>query len=249
MSLSHAELLKLKRWNTPTIANAIEQVSRADPLALANLEEARDFLPEMGPMVGYAMTVVISGGDPQPKRAQPDNFQRYREYLASRPGPKIVVVQDADKPRCFGAFWGEVGANHARALGCVGTITDGAVRDLAEMKNAGFKALARRLAVSHAHTWPLRWGVNVEVFGVRVKPGDLLHADLHGFTIIPQDAQSRLLEAARFMDDNECTALLPLSRGAAGQGTKEILANLKRGDARFAAAARREFGRGTEWKG
>ncbi len=249
MSLSHAELLKLKRWNTPTIANAIEQVSRADLLTLANLEEARDFMPEMGPMVGYAMTVVISGGDPQPKRAQPDNFQRYREYLASRPGPKIVVVQDADKPRCFGAFWGEVGANHARALGCVGTITDGAVRDLAEMKNAGFKALARRLAVSHAHTWPLRWGVNVEVFGTRVKPGDLLHADLHGFTIIPRDAQSRLLEAARFMDDNECTALLPASRGAAGQSTKKILANLKRGDARFAAATRHHYGRGTEWKG
>jgi regulator of RNase E activity RraA len=248
MSLSHADLLKLKRWNTPTIANAIEQVSRVDPLALSNLEEARDFMPEMGAMVGYAMTVLISGSDPRAKREHPKNFQRYREYLASRPGPKIVVIQDADRPRCHGAFWGEIGANHARALGCIGTITDGAIRDLAEMKNAGFKALARRLAVSHAHTWPLRWGIEVDVFGTRVKPGQLLHADLHGFTIIPNDAQSRLLEAARFMDDNECSALLPASRGAAGHSLKEILANMKRGDARFAAAARRKFGRGTEWK-
>ncbi len=246
MPLTHAELLKLKRWNTPTIANAIEQVSRVDPIGLSNLEEAHDFMPEMGPMIGYAMTVVISGRDPQPKRAEPECFQRYREYLASRPGPKIVVIQDADKPHCHGAFWGEIGANHARALGCVGTITDGAIRDLAEMKNSGFKALARRLAVSHAHTWPLRWGVEVEIFGTKVKPGDLLHADVHGFTIIPKDAQPRLLEAARFMDDNECAALLPASRGAAGRSFKETLAAMKSGDARFAAAARRKFGRSTE---
>jgi regulator of RNase E activity RraA len=249
MPLSHAELLKLKRWNSPTIANAIEQLTRADPLTLANLEEARDFMPEMGPMIGTAMTVVISGGDTRPKREHPENFQRYREYLASVAGPKIVVVQDLDRPRCYGAFWGEVGANHARALGCVGTITDGAVRDLHEMKNAGLKAIARRLAVSHAHTWPLRWGVEVEVFGTRVRPGDLVHADLHGFTIIPRDAQKRLLEAARFMDDNECDALIPASRGASGRSTREILTAMQRGDAKFGAAARRKFGRATEWKG
>ncbi len=249
MPLPHSELLKLKRWNTPTIANAIEQVSHADPLTLSNLEEARDFMPEMGPMVGYAMTVVMAGSSPKPKLEHPENFQRYREYLASRPGPKIVVVQDADKPRCLGAFWGEIGANHARALGCVGTITDGAIRDLAEMKNAGFKALARRLAVSHAHTWPLAWGIEVEVFGTTVKPGQLIHADLHGFTIIPKGAEARVLEAARFMDDHECAVLLPASRGAAGQPIKKILANLKRGDVRFGEAAHRKFGRGTEWKG
>ena len=247
MSLSHSELLKLKRWNTPTIANAVEQLTRSDPLTLANLEEVRDFMPETGPMVGLAMTVVISGSDPRVKREQPANFQLYREYLASVAGPKIVVVQDLDRPRCYGAFWGEVGANHARALGCVGTITDGAVRDLAEMKNAGFKALARRLAVSHAHTWPLCWGVEVEVFGTRVKAGDLLHADQHGFTIVPRDAQKRLLETARFMDDHECDSLIHVSRGAAGRGTKEILAAMKRGDARFGAAARRKFGRRGEF--
>ena len=78
--------------------------------------------------------------------------------------------------------------------------------------------------------------------GVRELPGDLLHADIHGFTVIPQDAQARLLEAARFMDDNECDELLPASRGAAGRTTKEILKAMKSGDARFAAAARKKFG-------
>jgi len=248
-TLPSSALQKLKRWNTPTIANALEQVSRADPLSLFNLEETHDFMPEMGPMIGYAMTVVISGRDPRPKREQPDNFTRYREYLASQPGPKIVVVQDADRPHCYGAIWGEVGANHARALGCVGTITDGAVRDLDEMRSAGFKALARRLAVSHAHCWPLRWDVEVEVFGTRVKPGQLIHADKHGFIIVPRDGQKRLLEAARFMDDNECDTVIPAGSDSAGRTTAEILAAMKTAGGKFGASTRKKFGRpGGEWK-
>ncbi len=113
MPLRHADLLKLKRWNTPTISNAIEPITRSDRLGLTNLDETRDFMPEMGPMIGYAMTVVISGGDPRPKAEQPDNFIRYREYLASLPGPKIVVVQDLDRPRCHGSIWGEVDESRA----------------------------------------------------------------------------------------------------------------------------------------
>jgi 4-hydroxy-4-methyl-2-oxoglutarate aldolase len=249
-ALSAAQLHKLKRWNTPSIANALEQVSRADPLKLINLEETRDFMPELGPMVGYAMTVVISGRDPGPKREQPDNFVHYRDYLASRPGPKIVVVQDLDAPACYGAIWGEVGAVTARALGCVGTITDGAIRDLDEMKAAGFKALARRLAVSHAHCWPLRWGVEVEVFGARIRPGQLIHADKHGFIIIPADGRKRLLEAARFMDDNECDTVIAAGTDCAGRTTKELLAAMKAAGNRFGSAALRQYKREGEgeWK-
>ncbi|MBC7369333.1 MAG: RraA family protein [Undibacterium sp.] len=248
MPLTPAALHKLKRWNTPTIANALEQISAANPLGLTNRDETRDFMPEMGPMIGYAMTVVISGGDPSAKREHPDNFRLYREYLASVPGPKIVVLQDLDRPLCHGSMWGEVGANHARALGCVGTITDGAVRDLDEMKDAGFKAIARRLAVSHAHCWPLRWGCEVEVFGTTIKPGQLIHADKHGFILIPDDAHDRLLEAARFMDDNECDTVIPAARQSPGQTLPEILAALDRAGAEFAANAKKKFHRaGGEW--
>jgi len=195
------------------------------------------------------MTVVISGGDPRPKREQPENFARYREYLASIPGPKIVVVQDADRPRCYGSIWGEVGANVARAFGCVGTITDGAVRDLDEMKAAGFKAIARRLAVSHAHCWPLRWGGEVEVFGTKVTSGQLIHADKHGFIIIPPDGQKRLLEAVRFMDDNECDTVIPAGSDSAGRTTKEILSGMSKSGVRFGANTRRKFRTaGGEWK-
>jgi regulator of RNase E activity RraA len=247
MPLSHSEIIKLKRWNSPTIANALEQISTADPLSLVNLEETRDFMPEMGSMVGIAMTVVITGGDPRVKQEQPDNFKKYREYLASLPGPKIVVIQDLDKPHCYGSLWGEVGANNARTLNCVGTITDGAVRDLDEMKNAGFKALARRLSVSHAHTWPIRWGCDVEVFGTTVKPGQLIHADKHGFIIIPDEAQPRLLEAARAMDDLECDTVIAAGRQQTGKTMPQILADMGAAASEFSRQTKARFGKTGEW--
>ena len=213
--LSHADLLQLKRWNTPTIYNGWEQITRHDRTRDAiNLEETRDFMPQMGPMVGYAVTVVVEPSNPAHKQNASANAD-YRRYLASAPGPKIVVVQDLDKPRVIGSFWGEVNANTHRALGCVGTITDGAIRDVDEMTNAGFKALARRFCVGHAWVTPVRWGCPVEVFGQRIEPGQLIHADKHGFLAVPKEDEAKLLEAARFMDANECNTVIPAARGAA----------------------------------
>jgi len=245
-ALPPAELLKLRRWNTCTVANAIELITAADPLSLVNPEEVRDFMPELGPMVGVAMTAVITGRDARPKREQPGNFTEYRAYLASVPGPKIVVVQDLDKPACLGSIWGEVGASTGLALGCVGTITDGAIRDLEEMRHAGFKALARRLAVSHAHAWPVRWGCEVEVFGARIRPGQLLHADQHGFILIPDDAREGLLAAARFLDDLECDTVIAAARQHHGRPVPEVLRRLEQAAARYAAATIRRYGRSRE---
>lgn len=246
--LSHSELLQLKRWNTPTIYNGWEQITRHDSAKDAfNLEETRDFMPQMGPMVGYAVTVICEPGNPDHKRNNPQAASEYRRYVASVPGPKIVVVQDLDKPFVYGSFWGEVNANTHRALGCVGTITDGAIRDLDEMNNAGFKALARRLCVGHAHSTPVRWNVEVEVFGTRIQPGQLIHADKHGFLAIPPEDTASLLDAARFMDANECDTVIAAAREAAGQTTDELLLALDEASTTFRAAARARFGQPGEW--
>jgi len=194
-------------------------------------------------MAGYAVTVQIEPSNPAHRRTHPHAATEYRRYVAAIPGPKIVVVQDLDKPRVHGAFWGEVNSNVHRALGCVGTITDGAIRDLDEMCAAGFKALARRLCVGHAFSCAVRWGCEVEVFGRTIQPGQLIHADKHGFLAVPEEDQERLLEAARFMDSNECRNLIPVVRHAAGKSMDEILANLDAGAAAFGAAARERFGR------
>jgi regulator of RNase E activity RraA len=246
--LSHSELLELKRWNTPTIYNGWEQITRHDASQEGfNLEETRDFMPQMGPMVGYAVTVVIEPSNRRHPEEKPQAWSDYRAYVGSLPGPKIVVVQDLDKPRVAGAFWGEVNSNIHRALGCVGTIIDGAIRDLDEMTNAGFKALARRLCVGHAFSTPVRWGCPVEVFGRKVQPGQLVHADKHGFLAVPPEDEARLLEAARFMDQNECRTMIAAARDAAGKSVAATLAEFDAAAARFGANAAGEFGRKGEW--
>ena len=246
--LTHPELLQLKRWNTPTLYNGWEQITQQDRTGgYTNREETTDFMPQMGPMIGYAMTVVIQPGNPEHPEAGPNGWSEYRDYLGSLPGPKIVVVQDLDKPEVIGSFWGEVNANICRALGCVGTITDGAVRDLDEMTNAGFKALARRLCVGHAYSHPIRWNCEVQAFGNTIKPGQLIHADKHGFLIIPEEDQASLLEASVFMDKNECDTLIAAARDADGLTTQETLDSLRQANKAFNQAAEDKFGRRGEW--
>jgi len=246
--LSHAALLELKRWNTPTIYNGWEQITKRDPAKDGfNFEPTRDFMPHMGPMIGYAVTVVCEPSNRAHRDANPKAWPEYRRYVASVPGPKIAVVQDLDKPLAIGAFWGEVNSNAHRALGCVGTITDGAIRDLDEMNNAGFKAIARCMCVGHAHAWPIRWDCEVEVFGRKIRPGQLIHADKHGFLVIPKEDEERVLEAARFMDANECRTVIAAARSTAGESLEEVLRSLDEAGACFRKTARDKFSGQGEW--
>jgi regulator of RNase E activity RraA len=241
--LDQSELLKLKRWNTPTVFNGWEQITNSDAAHDGfNLEETRDFMPQMGSMIGYAITVVIEPGNPEHPKKKPNAWDYYRKYIASVPGPKIVVVQDMDKPAVLGSFWGEVNSNIHKALGCIGTITDGSIRDVDEMCNAGFKALARRLSVGHAHSTPVKWNCEVEVFGRKIKPGQLIHADKHGFLVIPEEDEKNLLEASVFMDSNECNTLIATARDATGKNKQQILSELSEASEKFSEAVNNKFG-------
>jgi regulator of RNase E activity RraA len=238
--LSHDEMLKLKRWNTPTIYNGWEAIAKRDRLeVLCNREEVRDYMEYAGPMIGRAVTVVVDPSDTSALEHKKAHLLAYRKYVASVPGPKIVIVKDLGSPdRIIGSFWGEVNANIHKALGCVGTITDGAIRDVDEMRNAGFKALARRMCVGHAYSMPLQWGVDVEIFGCPVKSRDLIHADKHGFIIIPEEDQKELLASVLFMDANECETLIPTARNATGKSLEQILQELSEAEEHFTLAKR-----------
>ena len=248
MPLSHATLLHLKRWNTPTIYNGWEQITRHDRTRDAfNIEPTTDFMPQMGPMVGYAVTLKIEPANPAHAENKGNAWAKYREYVGSIPGPKIVVIQDLDQPISIASFWGEVNSNTHKALGCVGTITDGCIRDVDEMTNAGFKALARRLCVGHAYSTPVEWNCSVEVFGQTVQPGQLIHADKHGFMAIPTEDEERLLDAAIFMDQNECNTVIPAARSSSGKSTPEILDDINAAGEAFGKAVKDKFSGHGEW--
>lgn len=246
--LSHSELLELKRWNTPTMFNGWEQITQHDVAnSGVNREETHDFMPHMGPMIGRAVTVRIGMRSKEGRAtADPAAYHNYLQYLAGIEGPKIAIVKDMDGAPFYGSFWGEVNSNVHRALGCVGTITDGCIRDLDEMMNAGFKALARRLCVGHGYGHVVHFGETEDVFGTTINPGQLVHADKHGFLAIPPEDEAQLLDASRFMDSNECQTVIPAAHSAHGKSTTETLAAINQAIDQFRANTQKKFGRSGE---
>ncbi|HEY4201259.1 MAG TPA: hypothetical protein VGM83_11920 [Devosiaceae bacterium] len=245
--LRTGEVLRLRRFSTPTVYNGWEQISRHDRRDLVNREDVRDFMPQFGPMVGYAVTLVCQPSNPDHLEQHPDAPARYRQYVESLPGPKILVLQDLDAPNVIGTYIGEVNSSLHRALGCVGILTNGGVRDIDEMTSVGFKAIASRLCVGHAFAWPVRWGCDVEVFGCTVKSGQLIHADKHGFLVIPEEDQKAVFDATLFMDGNECETVIESSQILRGQTMAETRARQLDAERRFGAAARQQFNKKGEW--
>ena len=134
-----------------------------------------------------------------------------------------MVVEDLSKPVIYGSMWGEVNATFFKSVGAVGCITDGGVRDLDEMKNVGFHAMSRGVTISHSYgVMPVEFDVPVSAFGVTVKPGQLIHADKHGFLVVPEEDEEKLLEASDYMDMMERKLVLVPGREGTGKHPKEI---------------------------
>ena len=178
----------LRRYDTPTIANGIETFDIRPRTAGFMTSSVRCIFPEMGVLVGYAMTARCRAAV-RAERAY--SRHGWWEALASAPRPRIAVIQDTDEPP-VGAFWGEVQANIHRALGCVGAITNGGGRDLAEVRALGFQYFAGSVMVSHAYVHMLDFGSAVHIGGLEIAPGDLLHADQHGVIVIPPTVAAEL---------------------------------------------------------
>jgi len=193
-----AVLDALRGYDTPTMANAIETFDiRPRDTGFAS-HEVRCMFPDLPVMVGYAATATMRArgeaqGDPEPL------WRHVREV----PGPRVVVVQDLDDPPAHGAMWGEVMATTFTALGCLGVVTDGCVRDLDEAHEIGFRFFARAAGVSHAYQRTESIGVPVTVGGLTVSPGDLLHADKHGVLLIPHEIAADLPAAADKVIESE----------------------------------------------
>jgi 4-hydroxy-4-methyl-2-oxoglutarate aldolase len=199
--LSTQELEALQKITTPTIANAIE-VFNIQPRNVGFMTpDIRCILPELGIMVGYAVTCKIVADQPAaPGRevARPD----WWDYIAQIPEPRVVVVQDLDR-QPIGSMWGEVNGSIHKALGCIGTVTDGGVRDLDEVRAMGFHCFASCILVSHAYVHLVDFGTPVKVGGMVVKPGDIIHGDQHGVATIPMDIAAKIPDAVAKVESRE----------------------------------------------
>ena len=192
----------LRKITSPSVANAIETFKVRPRNQGQMSSEIRALFPEMGPLVGYAVTAVIRA-EPEPLEGHRASTYGWWDYVLSIPAPRVVVVHDLDEPRGQGAQWGEVQANIHKALGCAGVVTDGSVRDLDEVRALGFQFAAAHISVSHAYVHMVDFGLPVKLGGLWVKPGDLVHADQHGVVTIPPDIAERIPEAVAKVEADE----------------------------------------------
>jgi 4-hydroxy-4-methyl-2-oxoglutarate aldolase len=197
------QLDALRRIDTCMVSNAIETFN----VRLRNTGytdgSIRCMFDDTQPAVGYAATARLRTGEaPITGRIYQDRAEWWKSILRV-PAPRIAVVEDIDKPPGVGAFLGDMHAAILKALGCVGYVTNGAVRELPRVRDLGFQLFAGSVAVSHAYAHMFDLGAVVKVGGLEVRPGDLLHGDRHGLLSVPKEIVAEIPEVAARQQQGE----------------------------------------------
>ena len=199
-TLSDSELNDLRQIDTPTIANAIEPFKvRSDTDGFMGWD-IRCMFPELGVMVGYAVTATLdttTHGRVHDKEARLQCF----EAIHNSPKPVVLVMKDVGPKPQHGCHFGDGMATLAQRLGAIGLVTDGGVRDVDTVREMGFHYFASGMVPAHGNFGILEAQVPVEVSRVRVQPGDLIHADANGVVTIPLDiARDVIAQAQKVLD-------------------------------------------------
>lgn len=207
--ITQVDLDRLADWDTPTICNGLEALDESTRLTGYTVRAFTCLRPEQKPMVGYARTATVraSAKPALPPADVLELRQSYYEYVGEGgPKPSIVVIQDLDSGPARGAFWGEVNTTIHKGLGALGVITNGSIRDLTDSA-PGFQALAGQVGPSHAWVHITSHGAPVEVHGMAVSDGEIIHADLHGAVIVPPEYVKALPGAIELIARREAKIL------------------------------------------
>ena len=198
--LTEEELDALRQFDTCMVANAVETFS----LRLRNTGFTSGgihcMFPDAPPMVGYAVTARLHSGDPPTKGGTFHDRSDFWNRILQFPAPRILVLEDMDHPPGLGAFVGRVHAAILKALGCIGHLTNGAVRQLPAVRSMGFQLFAGNVTVSHAYAHIFDIGCHVNVGGMEIQPGDLLHGDRHGVVNVPIAIAAQVPDVASHLE-------------------------------------------------
>lgn len=191
-SLSTERLEALRRLDASTLANAIEKFQERLRNEGFTDGSVHCLFPQLPHVAGYAVTVKIRGS--APPFAGDAYLERtdWWDYVVSVPAPRMVVVQDMATKPGLGSLLGAVHVNILHALGCVGAVTNGSVRDIPAAEEIGFQLFTGGTSVSHAYVHIVEFGTPVEIGGLKIQSGDLLHGDRHGVQSVPEDIASQI---------------------------------------------------------
>jgi len=190
-------LEELRGFSTCVVASAIETFRVRLPNTGFADSRVRCMFPDLPATIGYATTARMRSATPPMEGGTYYCRTDWWKEIVSVPGPRIAVMQDEDHAPGLGAFVGEVHANILKALGCAGVVTNGAVRDLPEVHAIQFPIFAGNVSLSHGYAHVSGFGEMVEVGGLKISPGEVLLADIHGVVSIPMEIAARVPKVAR----------------------------------------------------
>ncbi len=192
-TLTAQELAFLRSVDSPTVANAIEAFRVRDRMEGYIGGAVRCLFPDLGVMVGQALTVTMTSRPGS--AAGREAYWAMWDALERVPRPSVLVIQDVSGAPSRCAYCGEVMATIARRLGAVGVVTDGGLRDLAEVRALGMHYYASYAVVSHGNFEIVEVGTPITLDGQMVSTGDVLHGDANGIVIVPPAVIPDLPEA------------------------------------------------------
>jgi regulator of RNase E activity RraA len=184
----------LKSIDTPTLSNAVELLGvrrRTEGFAPLQLQ---CLFPEFGRMCGYAVTAqveTVTAMDP----LAGEGFYELFDAIAAAPKPAVVVFQEIGGYPDYAAHSGEVMATIFTRLGAIGLVSDCGVRDIPEVRAIGMHYFARGKVASHARFRVVRSNISVQVLGVTVRPGQLIHGDENGLITVPKVTRDEIAVA------------------------------------------------------
>ena len=188
-----ADLEQLRRLSTCIVASAIETFQVRLPNSGFADSSIHCIFTNRLPLLGYAATARMRSKNP-PMVGHGYYYERtdWWNHILNIPAPRVVVIEDVDERAGLGAFIGEVNANILLALGCLGLVTNGSVRDIDQVGLTRFQMFAGSISVSHAYAHIFDFGGTVEVGGLKVRPGDLIHGDRHGVQTVPSEVAGKI---------------------------------------------------------
>lgn len=208
--LEESDLESLKKYDTPTICNALELIVPERRGHGYTIEPLYCAFPNLPPIVGYARTATTKSMEAfnfASNEAKDSRLNWYKYVADGGPKPSIVLLQDLDPVPGFGAFWGEVQSNVHKGLGCIGSVTSGSIRDIPDCAE-GFQLLGKMESPSHAYVHTVEFNVEITVAGMSVKPDDLIHADRHGAVVIPSlEVAKKIPETADLISRREAVLI------------------------------------------
>jgi regulator of RNase E activity RraA len=184
MALSSATLAKLAKYDTPTICNVIELFDIRPRNRGYMDHRVKCNFPELPPTVGFAATACFRSDAPPVGGDAYGSIGAQLDQFAKLPGPPVVVFQDLDDPPAAAVF-GEVMCSTYQAFGSTGLVTNGAGRDLEQVRALKYPVFTGSTICSHGYCHMLHLGLPVRVGSLMVNHGDLLHGDANGVTNIP----------------------------------------------------------------